>query len=265
MLINKDITIIGKGNTMQSINITNENEVVIEDVVFDNSTINNSNTIEISDCVFMNANKKNIISNSNSMTLDNCIFKNNNVSDSSCIEIISPNIHTVIDRCTFNNNSGSGNATCVSSKHVNELEIKNTKFINNSSSYTEGACIYAYGNSAFYKNIFYNNTVKYEIRAIKSKIIADKNIFDGVNTPISFEMNSTGDIDFNYWGGATKRSEINIPENITVNNWLIGSLDKEENSTIITPNITQYVNTLETEITDIDIHYNEFDSKIDNT
>ena len=78
-------------------------------------------------------------------------------------------------------------------------------------------------------------------------------------------MNSTGDIDFNYWGGATKRSEINIPENITVNNWLIGSLDKEENSTIITPNITQYVNTLETEITDIDIHYNEFDSKIDNT
>ena len=264
LTIDENITIIGKGNTMQGTQIINENNLTIEDIAFDNSSITNNGTIDIHDCTFMHTNG-NIISNSNSMTIENCIFEDNNVGSDSCIKIVKPNVHTVIDKCTFNHNSGSGDAICIVSKRVNELEISNTKFINNNQNNSESACIYAYGNSAFYKNIFYNNNVAYEIRAIKSNIIADKNIFDGTNLPISFEMDSVGDIDLNYWGGATTRENINIPESIEINNWLIGSLDREENSTIVQPNITQYVNMLETEITDINIQYDSFDCKYNDT
>ena len=262
--INKNIEIQGNNIDISNINIINNEKLTIQDVNFNNSQIINNGTLEVKNSAFIDSDKC-IIDNKNNMALENCTFKNNNVGSESCIQISSPNIHTIIDNCIFNNNCGLGNGTCISSNRVNELEILNTKFINNQSTNNNGACIYVYGNTAFYKNTFYNNNVKYEIRVIKSNIIAEKNIFDGVNIPIQFELNANGDLDLNYWGYDTEdiptREDINISSDIEITNWLIGYLDidEKEDKYIITPVITQYVNTLEKEITDINIDFDVFE------
>ena len=254
--IDKDITINGNGNDINAVNIENTGKVIINNANMKNSSITNKGSININDCVFTD-NTTAVLNNNNYMEVNNCIFSNNELDGVSCIEITTPNIHTVINNCTFNQNTSTGNATCISSNRANELEISNTKFIQNNGTGIISSCIYAYGNSAFYKNIFYDNNVATDIRVIKGQIIADKNIFSSVNYSIQFETTSTGDIDLNYWGDVSTRADIKATESIEVNNWLIGELIKDGNT--ITPQITQYVNTLETELTDINIKYDSFE------
>ena len=262
--IDKNIEIQGNNIDISDINIINKGDLTIKDVNFNNSQIINEGKLNVENSSFNDSNKC-IIDNKNDIILKDCTFENNDVKSESCIQISSPNVHTVINNCTFTNNNGLGNGICISSNRVNELEISNTKFIKNKSTSIDGACIYVYGDTALYKNIFYGNSVKYEIRVIKNDIVAEKNIFDGINIPIQFELNANGDLDLNYWGYNTEsiptREDINIPLNIEITNWLIGYLKIEEESDkyIITPIITQYVNVLEKEITDINIEFNEFE------